>query len=134
MFSKLVMNNLRQFSTSISITSIAFIKIKDILKKTNNDIFFLSAKSGGCNGFNYVFKPIKNSEFEDICKKQKPIVIENNKTRVFIDPLAEIYLLGTKVDYIEEDFSNGIYDSGFKFEPDDDVASSCGCGISFGIK
>ena len=59
MFSKVVLNNLRQFSTSISITNIAFSKIKDILKKTNNDIFFLSAKSGGCNGFNYVFKPIK---------------------------------------------------------------------------
>ena len=44
---------IRQFSTNITITDTACIKIKDILKKTQSDIFMLSAKSGGCNGYNY---------------------------------------------------------------------------------
>jgi len=133
MFSNIFIRNFST-TTSISITSIAFNKIRNILNTTHNDIFLLSAQSGGCNGFNYVFKPIKNNEFADIIKNKKPIIIEKNTAKVAIDPLSELYLLGTEIDYIKEDYENGIYESGFKFTPDNDIANSCGCGISFSPK
>ena len=133
MFSNIFIRNFST-TTSISITSIAFNKIKNILNTTHNDIFLLSAQRGGCNGFNYVFKPIKNNEFADIIKNKKPIIIEQNTAKVAVDPLSELYLLGTEIDYIKKDYENGIYESGFKFTPDKDIANSCGCGISFSPK
>ena len=48
--------------------------------------------------------------------------------------MAELYLIGTTVDYVSEDFSKGIYESKFKFIPDKDKASTCGCGVSFSPK
>ena len=93
----------------------------------------LSAKSGGCNGYNYLFKPIKYKTFNDY-DIDKSAIIEKDDIKITIDPMAEIYLLGTTVDYIEEDYIEGIFESNFKFIPDDDFASSCGCGISFSPK
>ena len=45
-----------------------------------------------------------------------------------------MYLLGTTIDYINEDYSKGLYESKFKFNINKDIMSSCGCGISFSIK
>ena len=42
-----------------------------------------------------------------------------------------MYLLGTTVDYIQEDYGKGIFESKFKFEINKEKMSSCGCGISF---
>ena len=45
-----------------------------------------------------------------------------------------MYLLGTTIDYISEDYSKGQYESKFVFNVDKKFASSCGCGISFSPK
>ena len=45
-----------------------------------------------------------------------------------------MYLLGTTIDYINEDYKNGIYESKFKFDIDKDLMTTCGCGISFSPK
>ena len=45
-----------------------------------------------------------------------------------------MFLLGTKIDYVNEDYSQGVYESKFIFEPDKDLATSCGCGVSFSPK
>ena len=31
--------------------------------------------------------------------------VENNDIRIYIDPISELYLIGTKIDYISENFS-----------------------------
>ena len=46
-------------------------------------------------------------------------------------PISEMYLLGTEIDYIEENYSRGVFENKFVFRPDKDMASTCGCGISF---
>ena len=45
--------------------------------------------------------------------------------------MSEFLLIGTTIDYINEDFSNGIFENKFIFSPDKTLANSCGCGISF---
>lgn len=114
----------------IKVTESAWSKINFILKKSNKEAMIFSVKGGGCNGFNYNFDTIDNN----IKNFNKFSYVENKNDKVFIDPMAELYLIGTTIDYINEDFSKGIYESKFKFIPDKDKASTCGCGVSFSPK
>ena len=119
----------------LSITKRAWSKMKDVIKKEKSESFMLSAISGGCNGFNYDLKLINKKKFDSfINTKIKPMVIENDDTKLLVDPIAEMILLGTKIDYVIEDYSNGIFENKFIFTPDKNIANSCGCGISFNPK
>ena len=53
---------------------------------------------------------------------------------MYIDPMSEMFLLGTTIDYIEEDYQKGIYESKFVYKADKDIATNCGCGVSFSPK
>jgi iron-sulfur cluster assembly accessory protein len=115
----------------IKVTNSAWTKIDFILKKSNNRYGMLfSAQSGGCNGFNYNLHTIN----EDIKHLNTFSYVENNKIKVYVDPMSELYLIDTTIDYINEDFSKGIFENKFKFIPDKDKASACGCGVSFSPK
>ena len=63
-----------------------------------------------------------------------PIVHTKNNTRLMVEPLSEMLLLGTTIDYIEEDYSNNVFENKFTYTPQKDKATSCGCGISFSPK
>lgn len=115
----------------INITTQAFQKMNKIMKKSNNTNGFLfGVSSGGCNGFNFELKIIKNKELEQL-KKMKPTIMKEDDVNIFIDPMSEMYLFGTTIDYIEEDYANGIFESKFNYKVDRKLASSCGCGVSF---
>ena len=120
----------------INITENAWNKIISINKKVIiNNGFLFSAKAGGCNGFNYNLNILKNEELLEINKgKIKPNYVEKYNVKVYIDPLSEFYLLGTKIDYIQENIEKNIFESKFTFTPDKDKASTCGCGVSFSPK
>lgn len=115
----------------ITITQKAFSKMNTIMKKSNNKNGFLfGVNSGGCNGFNFDLKLIDTTELNDI-KKLKPNIISQDNVNVFVDPLSEIYLFGTTIDYTEEDFSKGIFENKFVYKVNKELATSCGCGVSF---
>ena len=111
---------LRGFSqsarTSITITDAAWNKMRSISESSNNRLFLFAATSGGCSGFSYEFKNIDHATVNEMVKKSKiPITsLEHNNIKVYIDPLSEMYLLGTNIDDIPEDFP-GIYESKFSF-------------------
>jgi iron-sulfur cluster assembly accessory protein len=109
----------------ITITIAANNKINNILKQTNKSSFLFSATSGGCNGFNYKLEPINDLELLKNATK-----IDN----VYIDPYSEMFLLGTNIDYLEQDYTKNIFESKFIFIPDKKLATSCWCGISFSPK
>ncbi|MDA7573669.1 iron-sulfur cluster assembly accessory protein [bacterium] len=114
----------------INITKNAWNKINYIVKNTNEKQGMLfSVQGGGCNGFNYKLDIIKN----DIDIKKFSFVQDKN-IKVYVEPMSEIYLIGTTIDYINEDFNKGVYESKFKFIPDKDKGSTCGCGVSFSPK
>jgi Fe-S cluster assembly iron-binding protein IscA len=63
--------------------------------------------------------------------KFKPTIMKKKNTKIVVDPVSEILLSGTTVDYVSEDYENGVFENKFVFTPDKKLASSCGCGISF---
>ena len=118
----------------INITKNAFTKMETIMKKSwNKNGFLFGVTSGGCNGFNFNLKLIENKELDEI-KKLKPNIISQGDVNVFVEPLSEIYLIGTTIDYTEENFSKGIFESKFIYNIDKELATSCGCGVSFNPK
>ena len=118
-------------NSGIYVTKTAWNKMADIIKSSQNKLGFLfSASSGGCNGFNFDLSLLDDETYDNIYR-MKPSIMENNETYLYIDPLTEMYLLGTTIDYISEDYSKNMYESKFIFQVDKKRASSCGCGISF---
>ena len=100
-------------------------------KKSNNSYGFLfGVNSGGCNGFNFQLELLKESDYHTI-NKLKPNILEYDNVKLYIDPMSEMYLIGTTIDYVNEDYSKGIFENKFIYNVDKKLASSCGCGVSF---
>jgi iron-sulfur cluster assembly accessory protein len=123
----------------LNITTNAWDKMKDVLHKDKTrHAFMFSAVGGGCNGFNYNLETIMEDEYADLMNnKVKPILLEDmekTKIKLIIEPLSEMLVLGTTIDFIKEDYSKNIFESKFTFKPQKDLATSCGCGISFALK
>ena len=97
-------------------------RIKEIMSEAKNKalVVRISVKSGGCAGMSYVMEYSKEANPSDE-------VIEDKGVKVFIDPAAVMYLLGTEMDYKKEDFS-----STFVFNNPNET-ERCGCGESFKI-
>ena len=121
--------------TSIQITQNAWRKMSTIIKLSKNKYGFIySASSGGCNGFNFELNLLNQKLYESIRKQKYLNVLNHKDTYLYVDPLSEMYLLGTTIDYIHEDYSKGQFESKFNFDINKDLMSSCGCGISFSPK
>ena len=95
-------------------------RIKQIMSKAENSAIGVrvGVKSGGCAGMSYVM------EYANEIKPNEE-VIEEKGVKVFIDPKAIMYLLGTEMDYKHEKFS-----SQFVFKNPNET-ERCGCGESF---
>ena len=106
----------------ITLSDSAANRIKQIMSlDTNKSIGVrVGVKSGGCAGMSYVMEYAK-----EVRKNEE--VIEDKGVKVFIDPNAIMYLLGTEMDYKKEEFS-----SQFVFKNPNET-ERCGCGESFKI-
>ena len=104
----------------IKLTDNAAARIKEIISKSDTKTIGVRVgiKSGGCAGMSYSMEYAKD-------KKANDEVIEDKGVKVFIDPAAIIYLLGTEMDYKKENFS-----SKFVFNNPNET-ERCGCGESF---
>ena len=106
-----------KYKYMITLTALA----KEYLKNAaNNGYVTLGVKSGGCNGFEYVWG-IAN---EDTRNQPR---IEPVEGFLLIDPEAETYLVGSQVDYITD------LAGSFLKVSNPSATSSCGCGESFGV-
>ena len=97
-------------------------RIKEIMSKAESSAIGVrvGVKSGGCAGMSYVMEYAKES-------KKDEEVIEDKGVKVFIDPNAIMYLLGTEMDYKTDKFS-----SQFVFKNPNET-ERCGCGESFKV-
>ena len=104
----------------IKLSDNAASRIKEIMSKADNSAIGVrvGVKSGGCAGMSYVMEYAKEV-------KKNEEVIEDKGVKVFIDPNAIMYLLGTELDYKKEEFS-----SQFVFKNPNET-ERCGCGESF---
>jgi len=116
----------------IQVTDKAWKKIDNILAQRSQHLFYFSASSGGCNGFNYDLSLMEMNDYFDMTERLKIFtLLENNNSKIFVDPDSEFLLFGTTIDYVEEDWNKGVFENKFIFIPDKDLVSSCGCGVSF---
>ena len=90
-----------------------------IAKKPSGTFFRIAVKGGGCSGFQYVWG-LKN-DLPDV-KWSDPI-----DEVLVVDPLAEMYLTGSEVDYVTE------LGGSYLAVKNPVQTSSCGCGESFGV-
>ena len=106
----------------IKLSNNAAERIKQIMSKAENSAIGVrvGVKSGGCAGMSYVMEYAKEI-------KPNEEVIEEKGVKVFIDPKAIIYLLGTEMDYKKEKFS-----SQFIFKNPNET-ERCGCGESYKV-
>jgi len=97
-------------------------RIKEIMAKnqSNSVGVRVGVKSGGCAGMTYIMEYAKEINPNDE-------VIEDKGVKVFVDPGAIMYLLGTEMDYKKGEFS-----STFVFKNPNET-EKCGCGESFKI-
>ena len=106
----------------IKLTDTAADRIKEIMSNADSKTIGvrIGVKSGGCAGMSYIMEYAKD-------KKKNDEVIEEKGVKVFIDPAAIIYLLGTEMDYKKNKFS-----SEFVFKNPNET-ERCGCGESFKV-
>ncbi len=106
----------------ISLSDKAANRIKEIMSnaKDNSVGVRIGVKSGGCAGMSYIMEYAKEINPNDE-------IIEDKGVKVFIDPGAIMYLLGTEMDYKKEQFS-----SSFVFNNPNET-ERCGCGESFKV-
>ncbi|MCP5369904.1 MAG: iron-sulfur cluster assembly accessory protein [Rickettsiaceae bacterium] len=106
----------------LTITPAAALQVQNLLDKRNKPSagIRIGVKSGGCSGMKY---------FVEYADDQQPFdeIVQEHGITIFIDPKALMYLLGSQMDYIEEDFK-----SGFTFV-NPNAKAKCGCGSSFNI-
>jgi len=84
-----------------------------------DDYVTLSVKGGGCAGMQYVWGFSKH--YPDV-EWSSPI-----DDCLLVDPLAELYILGSEIDYVNE------LGGSFLKVNNPSSTSSCGCGESFGV-
>jgi iron-sulfur cluster assembly protein len=107
----------------ITLTDAAAERVKAILAKASKPVVALriGVKNGGCAGMEYTM---------EWAEHQRPLdeVVEDRGIRIFIDPKAVLFLLGTEMDYRES-----MLKSGFVFN-NPNQTSACGCGESVMLK
>jgi iron-sulfur cluster assembly protein len=107
----------------MTLTEAAAERVRTIMSKAERPIVALrvGVKNGGCAGMEYTM---------EWAERRAPLdeVVEDRGVRIFIDPKAVLFLLGTEMDYKESTLK-----SGFVFN-NPNQASSCGCGESVMLK
>ena len=106
----------------ITLSDNAAKRIKEIMSKAENNALGvrIGVKSGGCAGMSYIMEYTKEINPSD----EK---IEEKGVKLFVDPGAIMYLLGTEMDYKTDKFS-----SQFVFKNPNET-ERCGCGESFKV-
>lgn len=97
-------------------------RIRDIVGRSEQPIagIRVGVENGGCAGMSYKMEYAKAADPHDE-------IIDEKGVRLFIDPRAVLFLLGTEMDYRTDKFS-----SGFVFN-NPNQTSACGCGESVAI-
>ncbi len=112
----------RKPPAAIRISDAAAQRINDVVAKATKPVLGVrvSVSAKGCSGNKYVVEYAEElRKFED--------VVEHNGAKVFIDPKAVMYLLGSLLDYRESKM-----ESGFVFDNPNEKGR-CGCGESFSV-
>jgi iron-sulfur cluster assembly protein len=107
----------------LTVTEQASAQLKKIIDTAPVDTIgiIVCIDKSGCNGYSYKLDFAKKNDVENL------EFIEKDTVKVFIDPKATMFLLGSEMDYSTDKLS-----SRFTFKNPNEK-STCGCGESFSI-
>lgn len=106
---------------AVTLTPAAAKKIAGLMAKQGSSGLRIGVKKGGCAGMEYTM---------DYVSEVNPMdeTVEQDGARVMIAPMAQMFLIGTEIDY-----ETSLLEAGFKFR-NPNVAEACGCGESIKFK
>ncbi len=104
----------------ITLTEAAAERVKALMDNAGKPVLGLrvGVKMQGCSGMSYFVEYAED-------KKDLEDVVEDKGVKIFIEPTATMFLLGSEMDYVEDKFN-----SGFQFTNPNEKGR-CGCGESF---
>lgn len=116
------MNAIPKFSI-LTLTEAARGRVREIVANSDKDVagVRVGVKNAGCAGMAYALDYVEEVDPKDD-------VVEDDGVKIFIDPKAVLFLLGTEMDYEVTTLR-----SGFVFN-NPNQTSACGCGESVAIK
>ncbi|XP_052775802.1 iron-sulfur cluster assembly 1 homolog, mitochondrial-like [Mya arenaria] len=103
------------------LTQSAVAKVKELMhQKPETMCLKIGVKTRGCNGLTYTL---------DYCDKTGKFdeVVEQEGAKIVIDAKAQLTLLGTEMDYVEDKLA-----AEFVFN-NPNIKGTCGCGESFNV-
>ena len=102
---------------AVTLTPMAAKQIARLMEKDGRQGLRIGVKKGGCAGMEYTM---------DYVSEVNPLdeVVEQDGARVMIAPMAQMFLIGTEID-----FQTSALETGFRFL-NPNVVESCGCGES----
>ena len=107
----------------LTITDQASTQLKKIIETAPSNTIgvVIGIDKSGCSGYSYKLDFAKKNEVENLeC-------VQTNNVKIFIEPKATMFLLGSEMDYSTDKLS-----SRFVFKNPNEK-STCGCGESFSI-
>jgi len=107
----------------LTVTEKASIQLEKIIIAAPKDTIgvLVGIDKAGCSGYSYKLDFANKNEVENFD------YVQQKNVKVFIDPKATMFLLGSEMDYSTDKLS-----SRFVFKNPNEK-SSCGCGESFSI-
>ncbi|QYZ71519.1 HesB/IscA family protein [Neotabrizicola shimadae] len=106
---------------AVTLTPSAAKQIARLMARDGRQGLRIGVKKGGCAGMEYTM---------DYVSEVNPLdeVVEQDGARVLIAPMAQMFLIGTEIDY-----ETTLLESKFTFR-NPNVAEACGCGESIKFK
>lgn len=112
----------RPLPKALTLTDRAADRVKDLMSKADKPIYGLrvGVRARGCSGLSYFMEYAEEAKrFED--------VVEDKGVRILIEPTSAMFLIGSQMDWVEEDMG-----ARFVFSNPNEV-DRCGCGESFRV-
>lgn len=109
-------------NSMITLTDSAAERVRSLISRSEKPVLGLrvGVKTRGCSGLSYFVEYAEEQKkFEDM--------VEDKGVKIFIDPTAVMFLVGTQMDYVEDKLQ-----SGFVFKNPNEK-NRCGCGESFNV-
>lgn len=92
-----------------------------LTKQGEGTVLRIAVAGGGCSGFQYEYKLVKESPAED------DLVLHKDAATVLIDSLSLEFMGGAEIDYVDD-----LIGQSFQIRNPNAVAG-CGCGTSFSV-
>ena len=106
----------------LNLTDAAADQVRKLIDNSDTTVIGLrvGVSSKGCSGLSYVFEYAEE-------KKSLEEEVESKGVKIFIDPMAIMFIMGSEMDYKQDRLQ-----SGFVFN-NPNAKNVCGCGESFSV-